>query len=262
MLVAGTTGAGKSEFLRSLVLSLAADYPVSELAMLMVDYKGGASLGDLSTLPHCIGMVSNLSELDVTRLLKFLNRELERRQEFLAAYGGEYTAYRRSGNDKLPRMPRLLIVIDEFQGFVDGGNSRTGGSRQQMILNIAARGRSAGIHMVLATQHPSRDVVSAGVLANVSIKACLRTADGDASNLILGSPVAGSIPQRLRGRLYLATDGGTLQPLQSTHTKATTLANRGSSQAVQFDDSRVGRTRTKAVDDAKFLIDRISRIAP
>lgn len=252
MLVAGTTGAGKSEFLRSLVLSLATDYPPSELAMLLVDYKGGASLGDLRRLPHAIGMVSNLSELDVDRLLKFLKRELERRQEILAPFSGEYVEYRRKGQNDLPR---LLIVIDEFQGFVQSGDSGSGTSRQQAILNIAARGRSAGVHMVLATQHPSRDVVSAGVLANVSIKACLRTAEGDASSNIIGAPVAASIPQRLRGRLYLTTDRGSLQAVQSAHTKGVTLAGHSTTARITFADQPLFGVAAGLRDDADYLID-------
>jgi FtsK/SpoIIIE family len=253
MLVAGMTGAGKSEFLRSLILALAVDYSPNELALLLVDYKGGASLGDLDRLPHSIGIVTNLSELDVDRFIKFLKRELERRQEILAPYGGEYSKYRADGNQGLPR---LLIVIDEFQGFVQTGESRgSEATRQSAVLSIAARGRSAGVHMVIATQHPTRDVVSPGVQANVGIKACLRTADSDGSSNVLGRGDAASIPQRLKGRLFLASDGSGLRALQCAHTRGRTLDGRSTTSPVTFaDDSmRVANRRT----DAEYVLDAL-----
>lgn len=116
VLVAGTTGSGKSELLRSMVLSLATRYLPTDLAMIFIDFKGGASLGDLESLPHAVGMVTNLDSLDVERLVRFLQAEIERRQQILAPapYNGEY---RKHYEDNHGRLPRLLVVIDEFSGF-------------------------------------------------------------------------------------------------------------------------------------------------
>lgn len=225
MLAAGITGSGKSEYVRSLVLSLAARYSPRELRFLLVDYKGGASLGQLQALPHSVGMVSSLGEIDVARLIKYLNRELLRRQEILAPFEGEYEKYRR--RTPASYLPRLVVVIDEFQGFVDGGaDGKTRAEKATAILNVAARGRSAGIHLVIATQNPSSDVVSPAVLANVGVMVCLRTADGRGSVNVLGVDVAARIPSSAAGRFYLKTGSARLALLQSAYTQADYLQTR------------------------------------
>ncbi|WBP93212.1 FtsK/SpoIIIE domain-containing protein [Mycolicibacterium neoaurum] len=210
VLIAGTTGSGKSELLKSLTLSLAARYEPKDLSLLLVDFKGGASFHELAQLPHCIGGVSNLDRLEVDRVLRFLQAEIERRQRILARYQGEYSNYYRA---KPGGLPRLVLVIDEFQGFVQDDNAR----RESAILNVAARGRSLGVHLIIATQSP-RGVVTGQVRANVNARICLRVLDSSESEQVIDSPIAAAIPRDLKGRAYLRSESGTLIEFQSAWT--------------------------------------------
>ncbi len=220
MLVAGTTGSGKSEMLRTLVLSLASRYAPTEVAFLLVDFKGGASLRQLDTLPHAIGMVSNLDSSEVSRIVKFLGAEILRRQRLLGLppYNGEYKKFRQDGG----RLPRLVVVIDEFAGFMQD-NSR---ERANAILDIAARGRSLGIHLVLATQSP-KGVVDAGVRANVHARICLRTLDESEAHAVVEADEPSRIPKALHGRAYARLESGQWRAFQCAITGNSTAGSRG-----------------------------------
>ena len=159
-LIAGTTGSGKSELLQTIVASLAVANRPDEMTFVLVDYKGGSAFTDCVQLPHTVGMVTDLDPHQVERALVSLSAELTRREHILAAAGAKdiedyqlLGATERRGAEPLPR---LLIVIDEFASMVrDLPDFVTG------LVNIAQRGRSLGIHLILATQRPS-GVVSAG----------------------------------------------------------------------------------------------------
>lgn len=209
LLIGGTTGSGKSELLRSLVLSLAFRYSPREVSVLLIDFKGGAGLKDLQELPHCIGGATNLEAEDVGRLIDFLTAEVNRRQGILRPFQGDYARFRDSGG----QLPRLVVVIDEFGGFAgDGG--RDGDRRTAAMINIAARGRSLGIHLVLATQQPKRSVNSQ-ISANVNARLCLRTLDEDDSVSVIDSKRAAHIPRSLPGRCYARLSSSELVEFQS-----------------------------------------------
>src|SRR5690606_33294925 len=109
-LVAGTTGAGKSELLTTWVLGLALAHPPADLHVLLVDYKGGATFGALTGLPHVLGVLTDLDPGATSRALASLRAELARRERLLAAAGVRSLAEHTPGG----RPPRLLIVVDEF----------------------------------------------------------------------------------------------------------------------------------------------------
>ncbi|WP_405591333.1 FtsK/SpoIIIE domain-containing protein [Streptomyces sp. NBC_01190] len=196
-LIAGTTGSGKSEFLQTFVASLAAVNRPDELTFVLVDYKGGSAFKDCVRLPHTLGMVTDLDSHLVQRALASLTAELIRREHMLALAGAkdhpEYRALRRR-DPKLPPMPRLLLVIDEFAtlareipDFIPG------------LVGIAQRGRSLGLHMVLATQRPA-GVVTNDIRANTNLRISLRVTDVTDSTDVLDVPDAASISSSTPGR--------------------------------------------------------------
>jgi S-DNA-T family DNA segregation ATPase FtsK/SpoIIIE len=110
-LIAGTTGAGKSELLQTLVVSLALSNSPDALNFVLVDYKGGSAFADCRTLPHCVGMVTDLDGHLVHRALASLAAELRRRELlFAGAEAKDIDDYLAKGG----RLARLVIVIDEF----------------------------------------------------------------------------------------------------------------------------------------------------
>lgn len=212
-LVAGTTGAGKSELLQTLLASLAAGNRPDELHLVLVDYKGGAAFGPCAELPHVVGTVTDLDGSLVERALASLTAELAHREAVLAAAGvADADEHRRRvGRPGGPAavLPRLAIVVDEFAAlaaelpeFVDG------------LVGIAQRGRSLGVHLVLATQRPE-GVVSADIRANTNLRLCLAVQRETESQDVIDAPDAARISRATPGRGYLRTGHGELTAFQA-----------------------------------------------
>jgi S-DNA-T family DNA segregation ATPase FtsK/SpoIIIE len=211
-LVAGTTGAGKSEFLQTLVAALAVANRADELTFVLVDYKGGSAFKDCAKLPHTVGMVTDLDTHLVARALTSLGAELRRREHLLAVPGAkdieDYGALRRR-DPSLPAMPRLVLVIDEFASLVAELPDFVTG-----LVSIAQRGRSLGIHLVLATQRPS-GVVSPEIRANTNLRIALRVTDDMESKDVIDAGEAARISKATPGRGYARTGHSTLMPFQA-----------------------------------------------
>ncbi len=200
-LVAGTTGAGKSELLRTLVASLALHHGPDRLTFLLVDYKGGAAFGSLDALPHTVGVITDLDDGLAARALRSLRAELRRREEVLARHGVAEVA-ELDGRTAEPPLASLVVVVDEFATlardlpeFVDG------------LVDIAQRGRSLGIHLVLATQRPA-GVVTDSIRANAALRIALRVADEDDSLDVVDVPDAAHLPRELPGRAVVRVGPG------------------------------------------------------
>ena len=206
-LLGGTTGAGKSEFLQTLVASLAAHHAPSHLTFLLVDYKGGAAFKDCVHLPHVVGVVTDLDGHLVSRALVSLNAELHRRERLLAAAGAkDLLEMERRAPEQAPAS--LLLVVDEFATlakelpeFVDG------------VVNVAQRGRSLGIHMLLATQRPA-GAINDNIRANTNLRMALRMNDEADSLDVLGVRDAAHLPRSLPGRAFIRTGSSEMTQVQ------------------------------------------------
>lgn len=207
-LVGGTTGAGKSEFLQAWVLGMAAAHSPDRVTFLFVDYKGGAAFADCVELPHCVGLVTDLAGHLVRRALTSLRAELRHREHLLAQAGAkDLLSLERTGDPRTP--PALVIVVDEFAAlvqeipeFVDG------------VVDVAQRGRSLGLHLVLATQRPA-GVIKDNLRANTNLRIALRMADEADSSDVLGSPMAAHFDPRIPGRGAVRTGPGRLAMFQT-----------------------------------------------
>ena len=210
-LVAGTTGAGKSELLQSVVASLAVANRPDAMTFVLVDYKGGAAFKDCVDLPHTVGMVTDLDTHLVERALVSLGAELNRREHMLADAGAkdieDYVDLQ--AKRTLPEMPRLLIVIDEFASLARELPDFVAG-----LVNIAQRGRSLGIHLILATQRPG-GVVSPEIRANTNLRIALRVTDTSESTDVIDAPDAAQISKATPGRAYARLGASSLVPFQS-----------------------------------------------
>jgi S-DNA-T family DNA segregation ATPase FtsK/SpoIIIE len=211
-LIAGTTGSGKSELLQTIVAALAVANTPENMTFVLVDYKGGSAFKDCVKLPHTVGMVTDLDAHLVERALESLGAELKRREHILAAADAKdiedyQDLVRRDPSH--PPVPRLLIVIDEFASMVrDLPDFVTG------LVNIAQRGRSLGIHLLLATQRPS-GVVSPEIRANTNLRIALRVTDAGESTDVIDAPDAGHIAKSTPGRAYVRLGHASLIPFQS-----------------------------------------------
>jgi S-DNA-T family DNA segregation ATPase FtsK/SpoIIIE len=209
-LVGGTTGAGKSEFLQAWVLGIATAHSPDRVTFLFVDYKGGSAFADCVELPHCVGLVTDLSPHLVRRALTSLRAELHHREHlFNRKKAKDLLELEKRQDPETP--PALVLVIDEFAAlasevpeFVDG------------VVDIAQRGRSLGIHLIMATQRPA-GVIKDNLRANTNLRVALRMADESDSRDVVDDPVAASFPPTLPGRGIAKTGPGRLTPFQSAY---------------------------------------------
>lgn len=203
-LVAGTTGSGKSEFLQTLVVSLALGNRPDALNFVLVDYKGASAFAECEKLPHTVGMVTNLDGHLTERALASLDAELERREHVLRELGAADidTAWERNPESAARSgLARLVIVIDEFAELVHELPEFVSG-----LIRIARVGRSLGVHLILATQRPA-GVVSAEMRANTGLRVALRMEDKHDSTEVLEAPDAAAILRSTPGRGFVRTGG-------------------------------------------------------
>ncbi|MCL1790061.1 MAG: type VII secretion protein EssC [Peptococcaceae bacterium] len=203
-LVAGMTGSGKSEFIMTLILSLAVNYHPYEVAFILIDYKGGGMAKSFENLPHTAGIITNLDGAAIKRSLISIESELKRRQAIFAQAGKQqgvsnidiykYQKLYREGAVREP-LQHLFIISDEF------AELKTQQPEFMTQLVSAARiGRSLGIHLILATQKPS-GVVDDQIWSNSRFRVCLKVQDKSDSIDMLKRPDAAELTET--GRFYL-----------------------------------------------------------
>lgn len=215
-LIGGTSGSGKSELLQALVAGLAARHPPTLLTFLFVDYKGGAATAPFAALAHTVGCVSNLTPELARRALVSLRAELDHRMRLLDGRAGDLHELRHHAPDLAP--PALVIVVDEFATLAKEIPEFVAG-----IVDIAQRGRSLGIHLVLATQRPT-GAIDDNILANTNLRIALRMLSTAESSAVIGVPDAAAIPVPLRGRAYVRRGPQPPVAVQCAHTGARLIA--------------------------------------
>jgi len=264
-LIGGTSGSGKSELLQSIVAALAAHHPPTRLNFLFVDYKGGASSQAFERLPHTVGYVTNLSAELSLRALTSLRAELNRRMAIMEGRAKDLAEMLEIAPDEAPAS--LVIIVDEFATLVKEVPEFVEG-----VIDIAQRGRSLGIHLVLATQRPSGSV-NENILANTNLRISLRMLDRAESTSIIDSPAAAEIPVPLRGRGLArlgsrqlvefqsafagapVVSGDTRQPVLVASFTDTDDSPRAVARSPESDDA-VPATHLSAVIDAVVEADR------
>ena len=232
-LVGGTTGAGKSEFLQAWVLGMAAAHSPDRVTFLFVDYKGGSAFADCVELPHCVGLVTDLSPHLVRRALTSLRAELQHREHLLnRKKAKDLLELEKRQDPECP--PALVLVIDEFAAlasempeFVDG------------VVDIAQRGRSLGIHLIMATQRPA-GVIKDNLRANTNLRIALRMADEADSRDVVDDGIAATFPASIPGRAIAKTGPGRLVPFQSAYAGGWTTDDEDATAEVRVAELRFG----------------------
>lgn len=220
-MLAGTTGAGKSEFLQTLICALAMEHDPRLLNFLLLDFKGGSTLNGFARLPHTVGVLTNLDGFLVERALEALRSEIIARQTLLkqrslrdiAQYHRLYTTtpaqMTESGYQSLPH---LLIIVDEFAQL-----AREMPEFLHELVRVAQVGRSLGVHLILGTQSPS-EVVTDEMSANLQFRLCFRVQNIEASRAVLRRPDAAYLPADWPGRAYLQVgEGGLFAQFQTAY---------------------------------------------
>jgi S-DNA-T family DNA segregation ATPase FtsK/SpoIIIE len=210
-LIAGTTGAGKSELLRSLVASLAAAHGPARVNFVLVDYKGGSAFAECAELPHTVGMVTDLDEHLGERALRSLEAELRYRERVLREHrtADIIEHDRLVAEGRVQALPRLVVIIDEFATLAAELPDFIAS-----LVGIAQRGRSLGVHMILATQRPA-GAVNENIRANTNLRICLRVQTPQDSSDVIDDPAAAKIPRTQPGRAQVRLGPSELVPAQT-----------------------------------------------
>lgn len=209
MLIAGTTGSGKSVCVNSILTCLLLYNTPDDLRIVLVDPKR-VELTGYNGIPHLLGPV--VVEMDrVIGALQWMTREMDKRYHLFAQIGSrnivDYNAKMKLQGQK--KLPYLVVIIDELADLMMIAPDET----EKTITRLAQLARATGIHLILATQRPSVDVVTGLIKANFPARIAFAVASNTDSRVILDQPGA----ERLLGRgdmLYQAPDAPSAARLQ------------------------------------------------
>ncbi|OCB12913.1 type VII secretion protein EccC [Mycolicibacterium porcinum] len=201
----GATGSGKSEFLRTLVLSMITSHSPEQLNLVLVDFKGGATFLGLDGIAHIAAIITNLEDelTMVDRMRDALSGEMNRRQELLRAAGNfpnvtEYERARAAGADLEP-LPALFVVVDEFSELLSQKPDFA-----ELFVMIGRLGRSLHMHLLLASQRLEEGKLR-GLDSHLSYRIGLKTFSAGESRSVLGVPDAYHLPS-VPGSAFLKCD--------------------------------------------------------
>jgi len=198
-LVAGATGCGKTELLRSLILSLAIYNRQADLQVLLIDPKR-RGLIPLQDLPHLLSPVATTPE-EAQSVLEYAVAEMERRDR-----------------DHAPPTPRIVIGIDEVGDLLSVADKKV----EQLLVRLTQRGREAGFHVIVSTQRPSADAIPGALKANLPARLIGRVASAQEALMAAGIP--GTNAELLVGSGdFISVVGAQVMRFQAAYTGAVDL---------------------------------------
>lgn len=219
LLIAGTTGSGKSVCVNAVITSLILQNSPDVVKFIMVDPKR-VELTGYNGIPHLVAPV--VVELErVVGVLKWVTREMdERYKKFSNAGARNIVDYNNHLAEGAESMPYIVVIIDELADLMMLAPDET----ERTITRIAALARATGIHLVIATQRPSVDVVTGLIKANFPARIAFAVASGIDSRVILDQPGA----EKLLGRgdmLYMSGDAPAPLRLQGVYVSDSEINN-------------------------------------
>lgn len=241
MLVAGTTGSGKSEAILTYLIGLCMCYTPEQVNLLLVDMKGGDFIRRMGALPHVVGTVSDIdSALDdndtysdnteymLSRFLRSMKAEIRRRKKLFKDLNvkdiDDYIKKQRN-NDSVIALPHLFLVVDEFTELMQFSEDNPNIDFKKEISSLARIGRSLGFHIILISQN-IEGAITDNIRVNSRARLCLKVATKEASKEMIGSDAAADplMPGFGRGFLYVG-NGVRSDYFQTAYSGASAITN-------------------------------------
>ncbi|MFN8459959.1 MAG: FtsK/SpoIIIE domain-containing protein, partial [Anaerolineae bacterium] len=212
-MIAGGTGAGKSESVDDPDCRPGLNYDPSVLNFLLVDYKGGGAFQPFRDLPHCVDIITNLNKSAVRRMFTAINAEMQRRQKLNADTATkDIVEYRAKGlHLSHEPYPHLFIIIDEYAEMISDSPEF-----KNELESITRVGRAQGVNLLLASQRPVG--VTDQMRANIKLRLCLRVEQVDTSREMLRRSDAAFLPNGMPGRGYLQVGNENIELIQVAYT--------------------------------------------
>ncbi len=213
LLVAGTTGSGKSVFLHSMIASLMFRYGPEYLRFIMVDPKL-VEFGRYDGIPHLLTSETIINATDALAAMDYLVAEMESRYQLLRQYNVANIAdYNAKINPKLTqKLPYLVLIVDELADLMSVSKK----SFEAKLQRLAQKARAAGIHLVLATQRPDTQIISGTIKTNFPCRIALKVSSAVDSGTILN----GGGAEKLLGHgdlLYMNPSSSELARIQGAY---------------------------------------------
>lgn len=224
-LVAGQTKGGKTNFARVVLTSLCYHYGPHYLHVFIFDYKRSGFV-KFRGLPWVKAFTDDFHES--VELLAVIFGELERRKKLFDMLGVEDISEYNSTRGKMPRLPYMLLIVDEYQVFHDSATGKFKFS-QALMARMWQWGRAFGLHCIVITQRPTSDVIHGHVKSNCDTRVALRCATAQDSRNVLDRPGAESLPKDAIGRALFQTGGDILEiqvPLLTSNDAQAILVER------------------------------------
>jgi S-DNA-T family DNA segregation ATPase FtsK/SpoIIIE len=187
LLIAGTTNSGKSVGIASLILSLAMNNHPDDLKFIMIDPKY-VELRRFNGLPHLMGKVETTLDR-ILPVLRWATTEMDERYRKLEVLHARTLETYNQKMDKIgrPRLPKIVIVIDELSDLMISNNGK---EVDYLIVRIAQKSRAVGIHLIVATQRPDTTIITGTIKANLPSRIAFTVASNQDSRVILDQPGA------------------------------------------------------------------------
>lgn len=257
LLIAGSTGSGKSVSINGIITSILMNAKPSQVKLMLIDPKK-VELGVYNGIPHLLSPVVSEPKKAARALQKVVS-EMERRYELFAKYGqrkistfNEFAAKNNEEQDvKIQPLPYIVVIVDELADLM----MTVSNDVEAAIIRLAQMGRAAGIHMILATQRPSVDVITGLIKANVPSRIAFAVSSGIDSRTIIDANGA----EKLLGRgdmLFLPIDKNTPSRVQGAFISDQDVARVAdfitAQQTADYDETMmVSDEEIKAEDEAE-----------
>lgn len=223
MLIAGTTGSGKTIFLYSIIVSLLHKYAKDELEFLIIDPKQ-TDFVFFEDLPNLYGghvVVDAEEALEMIRKINDEDKE-QRMQQLRSCRSRDIDSY----NEKNPenKMKRLVVIVDEYADLIQTAEMQGNRKEFEKLLSmLAQKVRSLGIHLIIATQRPSANIVTGVLKANIPYRVSFRLPSHTDSMTILDMPGAENLLGK--GDMLMVTDGSDVKRMQGLFISEQELEN-------------------------------------
>ncbi|MDR0855065.1 MAG: hypothetical protein LBN25_01715, partial [Christensenellaceae bacterium] len=186
LLIAGATNSGKSTLAHCILQSLLYRYSPEDFKLVIIDKKRISYIA-YANLPHMLVKNPIFKIEEISKILDYLSKEIDNRNSTFGEYGAvdliDYNKKAKKSGGTIKKIPRIIVFIDELNDLMIEAKRIT----EDYLARFALLGRSAGIHMLIATQHPSKDCISSKIISNIPGRIALRVSDHNESRLIIPS---------------------------------------------------------------------------
>ncbi|MFA6766479.1 MAG: FtsK/SpoIIIE domain-containing protein, partial [Clostridia bacterium] len=253
LLVAGATGMGKSVCINTIITSILFRHSPDEVRLLLIDPKK-VELINYTGLPHLLVEEPLIEISQIVKALKWIREETLQRfntfKDHKVVSINEYNRYAR--NNGMPTIPKIVIVIDEASELMTKAKKEV----EETLSSLARIGRAAGVHLIFATQSPTKDVITSEIQNNLNTKIAFAVSDYVHSQVIFKAQGAEKLLGK--GDMFLKGSGGELIRIQCSYVSSQEI-QRITNFIIQNNEADFDCPIIQAIEDSEPEPESLSR---